>query len=157
MGIVNEVLNLRTKIQLSKPRGGGHARGLSLSNSVASLIVPYLSRERKSYKQGLVFILVNQPEDMFDSPVSSSASALPGQHPISNRSWPIRAFWIGDLECTKLENELKPLRSLSLPLTSSTVLFITYRTILIFFSCPSRSARPIAWVSIDGFHCGSRM
>lgn len=31
-----------------------------------------------------------------------------------------------------------------------------YRTIHTSFSCPSRKTRPIAWLSINGFHCGSR-
>lgn len=33
----------------------------------------------------------------------------------------------------------------------------TYRVIITFFSCPSRTTRPIACASIEGFHCGSKM
>lgn len=42
-------------------------------------------------------------------------------------------------------------------LTSSIDAFTIYRTMVTLFSCPSRSTRPMAWDSVDGFHCGSRM
>lgn len=42
-------------------------------------------------------------------------------------------------------------------LTSSIEFLTIYRTIVTLFSCPRRSTRPMAWDSVDGFHCGSRM
>lgn len=40
--------------------------------------------------------------------------------------------------------------------TSSTVLFMIYRTIVTWELWPSRIALPMAWASINGFHCGSK-
>lgn len=39
--------------------------------------------------------------------------------------------------------------------TSSTVSFMMYRMMVTVLSCPSLRIRPIAWLSIEGFHCGS--
>ena len=41
-------------------------------------------------------------------------------------------------------------------LTFSTDAFMMYRMMHTRLSCPRRWTRPLAWLSIDGFHCGSR-
>lgn len=41
--------------------------------------------------------------------------------------------------------------------TCSTVPFMMYRITVTCFSWPSLSARPMAWASTVGFHCGSTM
>ena len=45
----------------------------------------------------------------------------------------------------------------SISRTCSTESSTRYRMIVAFCSCPIRTARPIAWSSTAGFHCGSRM
>ena len=37
------------------------------------------------------------------------------------------------------------------------VSLVMYRVTVTAFFCVSLSARPIAWDSIDGFHCGSNI